>query len=112
MFDVVSGNLSGKDREGSTVAAKRSTVQRFRARQKARGLRRFEVQVPAEDVSLVRRVAAALADPARRLDVRAALGEVVGIEDARSLKALLAQAPPLDDIDLTRSRDAGRAIDL
>lgn len=91
---------------------KRSPVQRFRARQKAKGLHRFEVRVHAEDVSLVRRVAAALADPSRRAEVRAELSKVVGAEERQSLKALLAQAPSLDDIDLTRSRETGRSVDL
>ncbi len=94
------------------AAIKGSTMQRFRARQKARGLRRFEVHVPAEDVGLVRRVAAALADPSRRAEVRTELSRVVGPEERLSLKALLAQAPPLDDIDLTRSRETGRSVDL
>ncbi len=94
------------------VVAKGSTVQRFRARQKARGLHRFEVQVPAEDIGLVRRVAAALADPMRRAEVRTELGKVVGTGESPSLKTLLTQAPPLDDIDLTRSPERGRAVDL
>lgn len=88
-----------------------TTVQRFRARQKARGLRRFEVQVPAEDGALVRQVAAALADPQRRTHVRAELARVVG-PSTTSLKTLLVQGPSLDDLDLSRSRDTGRAIDL
>lgn len=91
--------------------ARASTVQRFRQRQKTRGLRRVEVQVPAEDAGLVRRLAAALSDPARRSGARAELVRVFGGGETRSLKALLAQAP-LEGIDLTRSRDHGRAVDL
>jgi hypothetical protein len=94
------------------TATKRSTVQRFRARQKARGLHRFEVHIPAEDISLIRRVAEALADPSRRVEVRTELSKVVGLKERPSLKDLLAQGPSLDEIDLTRSREAGRSVDL
>lgn len=67
--------------------------------------------MPAEDAGLVRRVAAALSDPARCADAQAKLGRVFGAGETRSLKELLAEAP-LEGIDLTRLRDRGRAVDL
>ena len=78
---------------------------------RSRGLQRIEVQVRGEDAPLVRAVAAALTDPDQASEARTLLRRRFGPEPARSLKDLLAAAP-LDDIDLTRSRNAGRAIDL
>jgi hypothetical protein len=88
-----------------------SAVAEHRRRLRSRGLQRIEVQVRGEDAPLVRAVAAALIDPDHASEARALLRRRFGPEPARSLKDLLAAAP-LDDIDLTRSRDAGRAIDL
>jgi hypothetical protein len=56
-------------------------------------------------------VAAALADPDQAGEARVLLRRRFGSEPTRSLKDLLAAAP-LDDIDITRSLDTGRAIDL
>ena len=64
-----------------------------------------------EDAPLVRAVAAALADPARAAEARALLRGRFAPAPAGSLKGLLASAP-LDGVDLERSRDAGRSIDL
>ena len=89
----------------------RSAVAEHRRRLRARGLQRLEVQVRGEDAPLVRAVAAALADPARAAEARALLRGRFAPAPARSLKGLLASAP-LDGVDLERSRDAGRAIDL
>lgn len=88
-----------------------SAVAEHRRRQRSRGLQRLEVQVRGEDAPLLRAVAAALADPDRAHEARALLRRRFGPEPTRSLKDLLAAAP-LEEIDLTRSRDTGRAIDL
>jgi len=88
-----------------------SAVAEHRRRLRSRGLLRVEVQVRGEDAPLVRAVAAALADPDQAGEARALLRRRFGPEPTRSLKDLLAAAP-LDDIDLTRFRDTGRAIDL
>lgn len=88
-----------------------SAVAEHRRRLRSRGLQRVEVQVRGEDASLVRAVAAALTDPDQASEARALLRSRFGPEPTRSLKDLLAAAP-LDDIDLTRSRDTGRAVDL
>lgn len=88
-----------------------SAVAEHRRRLRSRGLQRIEVQVRGEDAPLVRAVAAALADPGQAGEARALLRRRFGPELTRSLKNLLAAAP-LDDIDLTRSRDTGRPIDL
>lgn len=88
-----------------------SAVAKHRRRLRSRGLQRVEVQVRGEDAPLVRAVAAALTDPDLASEARALLRRRFGPDPAQSLKDLLAAAP-LDDVDLTRSRDAGRAVDL
>ncbi len=82
-----------------------------RLRQRSRGLQRLELQAPTADAPLLRAIAAALADPAQADSVRAFLRIRFAPAPPRSLKALL-EAAPLDDLDLDRSRDTGRAIDL
>jgi hypothetical protein len=76
-----------------------------------RGFVRIEVNVSKDDASLVRQVAAALADPARQDAARTLLRERFAEPPKMSLKALLAAAP-LDGIDLDRGRDLGRDVDL
>jgi hypothetical protein len=83
-------------------------VTRHRARRKRLGLVRVEVQVRKEDAPLLRIVAGALADPARADETRAALRQRFG---GRSLKALLVAAP-LDGIELDRSSDPGRDVEV
>jgi hypothetical protein len=83
----------------------------YRNRLKRNGMVRLEVTVRKQDVSLVRRVVDALADPAHETDMRALLNERFSRESAVGLKALLAAAP-LDRIDLERVRDRGRRVDL
>jgi len=72
------------------------------------GLVRVEVDVRREDASLVRRVAAALS---RQAAVRTPLQRGFAESAGPSLKALLASAP-LNGIDLDRSQDLGRDVDL
>jgi len=88
-----------------------SSITKYRSRMKRRGLVRGDVQVRQEDAALVRNVANALGDPARETDARALLRQQFGSSVAQGLKALLARAP-LEGIDLRRSRDTGRAVDL
>jgi len=89
----------------------KSSITKYRSRMKRRGLVRVEVQVRKEDAALVRSVVNALGDPTREADARALLREQFGSSAAHGLKALLARAP-LEGIDLRRSRDTGREIDL
>lgn len=64
-----------------------------------------------EDASLIRRVASALSDPSREADARRLLLQRFVEPPKVSLKTLLASAP-LDGIDLDRSPDTGREVDL
>jgi hypothetical protein len=75
------------------------------------GFLRIEVKVRKEDASLVRGVASALSDPARQAEARRFLQHRFVEPSTRDLKALLTSAP-LDGIDLDRSSDRGRDVDL
>jgi hypothetical protein len=88
-----------------------SALAEHRRRLRSRGLQRVEVQVRGEDAPLVRAVAAALADPGRAAEARALLRGRFAPEPTRSLKELLAAAP-LEGVEIERSRDTGRAVEL
>lgn len=93
------------------VARPRSPVARHRAKKARQGIVRVEVNVRREDAPLLRRVAAALSDPQRQDTARSLLRQRFAEPARVSLKALLAAAP-LDGIDLERSRDPSRDVDL
>jgi hypothetical protein len=93
------------------TAKTKSSVAAHRARKERQGFVRVEVNVRKEDASLVRRVASALSDPVREGEARKLLRQGFAERPKVSLKALLASAP-LDDIDLDRSHDLGRDVDL
>jgi hypothetical protein len=72
---------------------------------------RVEVSVRKEDASLVRGVASALSDPSRQAEARRFLQQRFVESSTTDLKTLLASAP-LDGIDLDRSPDPGRHVEL
>ena len=89
----------------------KSSVAGHRARMARRGFVRVEVSVRKDDASLVRDVAAALSDPARQAATRTLLRQRFIKPPQVSLKTLLASAP-LDGIDLDRSPDLGREVEV
>jgi hypothetical protein len=89
----------------------KEAITNYRKRRKRQGLVRVEVQVRKEDAQLLRNVAGALADPEHAAEARALLRERFASREAKGLKALLAAAP-LDGIDLDRSGDTGREVEL
>jgi hypothetical protein len=89
----------------------KSALRSHRTRMARRGFVRVEVNVRKEDANLIRDVAAALCDPERRAEARLLVRRSFAALPKVSLKALLASAP-LDGIDLDRSRDLGRGVDL
>jgi hypothetical protein len=89
----------------------KSPINRHRERRAGQGFVRVEVSVRKQDAGLVRDVAAALADPSRERTARQLLRQSFAEASGAGLKALLASAP-LDGIDLERSRDVGRDVDL
>ena len=92
-------------------AAQRRALAAHRRRQKHNGFTRLEIKVRKADAALIRDVARALADPVREADTRATLKKQIVSGAVTGLKALLAAAP-LDGIDLSRERDAGRNAPL
>jgi hypothetical protein len=88
-----------------------SALAGHRARKASQGYVRVEVNVRKEDAALVRHIASALSDPAPDNATRAMLRQSVASARKADLKALLACAP-LEGIDLTRSADTGRDIEL
>ena len=89
----------------------KSDLATHRSRMERQGFVRVEVSVRKEDANLVRCVASALSDPSRRAEARRLLRQRFVEPSKVSLKALLAAAP-LDGIDLDRSPDPGREVDL
>jgi hypothetical protein len=89
----------------------KSPLATHRARMARRGFVRVEVSVRKEDASLVRRVASVLCDPSREAEARRFIQQRFVEPPKVSLKALLASAP-LEGIDLDRSADPGRDVDL
>jgi hypothetical protein len=89
----------------------KSPLATHRARMARRGFVRVEVSVRKEDASLVRRVASVLCDPSREAEARRLIQQRFVEPPKVSLKALLASAP-LEGIDLDRSADPGRDVDL
>jgi len=89
---------------------RKAAITAYRERRKRQGVVRLEMQVRREDAPLLRNVASALSDPARA-EVRALLRARFASPKSRSLKELLADVP-LDGIDLDRSDDLGREVEL
>jgi hypothetical protein len=92
-------------------------VARHRWKQRAAGVKRMDVAVPAADSALLKEVAAVLragGEPARRMRQR--LHPVTGRSRARTGRDLVAffRSSPLvgEELDVARDRSPGRAVDL
>jgi hypothetical protein len=94
-----------------TQNTRKAAITAYRERRKRRHVVRLEMQVRKEDAPLLRSVASALSDPPRAAEIRALLRARFASPKAKSLKELLAGAP-LDGIDLDRSDEPGREIEL
>ena len=116
-----SGTRTAKDRSGATRSGKtpsgKDRVARHRRAVAASGVRRLEVSIPADDIAMVRKVAAALrggGSPAER--ARTALRAAIVASGSGTGADILAffQASPLAEVDLVLERDrtTGRPIDL
>ena len=88
-----------------------SPVTEHRRRQRIRGLQRLEVQVRGEDAPLLRAIAAALTDPDRASDTRELLRQKFQSNAKVSFKALLSAAP-LEGIEIVRSTETSRIVEL
>jgi hypothetical protein len=93
------------------MTKEKDALKLHRAQMQRQGFVRVVVNVRKVVVRLVRGVASALSDPSRQAEARKLLQQRF-VEPAKmGLKALLASAP-LDGIDLERSPDPGRDVDL
>ncbi len=95
-------------------ALAKETVARYRSRARRRGRVRLEVQVPREDAERVRALAALLREGPHAAAERARGGLDALLRSASGhgrLKDLLAAAP-LEGVEILRSRDSGRPVEL
>ena len=93
--------------------SQKKAVQKHRSRQAKKGFVRMEVSVPESDRDLIRQTAANLragGDIAER--TRTALSPVLNPYAGMGLKELIENAPPLDELDLERSKETARDIDF
>ena len=103
--------VSLKSFDPGNPAKKGSALQQFRARLKRGGMARVEVQVRREDAVLMRHIARDLTDPDRSVATRQALLACINRNAPASLKEHLL-LPAIGELDLVRSADTGRAVDL
>ena len=103
--------VSLKSSDPEKASEKASALQQFRARLKRDGMARVELQVRREDAVLMRHIARDLADPDRSVATRQALLACINRNAPASLKEHLL-LPAIGELDLVRSADTGRAVDL
>ena len=90
----------------------KKAVARHRIRQQEKGIVRMEINLPEKDRQLLKSVVARLRAGGRSAeDVRTALRSVVNPYEGMSFKELL-EAAPLEGVDLERSREKARDIEL
>lgn len=92
----------------------KETVARYRSRARRRGLVRLEVQVPQQDAERVRALAMLLRDGPDAIAERGREGLDAVLRAASGVGRLkdLLTAAPLEGIELHRSRDTGRPVEL
>ena len=103
--------VSLKPSDPENASKKSSALQQFRARQKREGMARVELQVRREDAVLMRHIARDMTDPDRAAATRQALQACINRNAPASLKDHLL-LPAIGELDLVRSADTGRAVDL
>ena len=97
-------------------SSQKRAIQNYRSRLNERGLARFEVLGRAADRDLIRTVARRLADDGPEASrLREAVTQSMAGEPPRKggILAALRRSPLVGaDLDLTRSREEGREVDL
>jgi hypothetical protein len=97
-------------------SSQRRAIDNYRTRLTERGMTRFEVIGRETDRKLVRSIARRLAEGGPDADrLRAAVSQVISGEPPKKggiLKALLASPLIGSELDLTRSREDGRRVDI
>ena len=93
--------------------AQKKAVLEYRKRQVKKGIVRMEVNVPDSDRDLIRQTAANLRAGGNIAErIRSALSSVLNPYIGMNLKELIENAPPLDELDLERSKEIPRDIDF
>jgi hypothetical protein len=93
--------------------AQKKAVLEYRKRQAKKGIVRMEVNVPDSDRDLIRQTAANLRAGGNIAErIRSALSSVLNPYIGMNLKELIENAPPLDELDLERSKEIPRDIDF
>lgn len=98
-----------------TESAQRRALDRYRSRLTERGMARFEVLGLDADRELIREVARRLAeDGPEAARIRAGVTQTIaGPPKTGGILAALRRSPLVDaDLDIVRSREPGRKIDL
>lgn len=99
-----------------TNAAQKKAVENYRARLTRRGVKRFEVMAPEADRELIRALARRLAEGGSSAEqVRAAVKTAVAGKPSSpgGILAALRRSPLVGaNLDLSRSREEGRKVDL
>ena len=94
------------------TSPKNKAVTNYRNRQKEKGIARVEVSVPDTDCELIRQTAANLRAGGEIAEqTRAAIRSVINPYAGMNFKQLL-EAAPIEDLDLERSKETARDIDL
>ena len=92
--------------------SQKKAVTRYRNRQKAKGIVRMELTIPEGDRELLKRTAANLrAGGEIAENTRLALSSVLNPFEGMNLKELI-EAAPLEGLELERSKETWRDIDL
>ena len=87
-------------------------IKSYRNRQKAKGIVRVEVAVPETDRELIRQTAANLRAGGEIAEkTRAAMRSVINPYAGMNFKQLL-EAAPIEDLELERSKETARDIEL
>lgn len=93
-------------------SSQKKAVERHRRRQLKNGIVRMEINVPKADREMLRKAAAKLRAGGQVAErIRAVLDSILNPFDGLTLKELLESAP-LEGVDLERSRETARDIDL
>ncbi|HJQ16088.1 MAG TPA: hypothetical protein VJ859_03725 [Allosphingosinicella sp.] len=105
-----------KEQEAAIGKAQRRAIQNYRSRLGERGLARFEVLGRDADRDLIRSIARRLAeDTPEASELRATVSRSVGGKPPRKggILAALRRSPLVGaDLDLTRTREEGRSVEL
>jgi hypothetical protein len=98
------------------TSAQKKAVDAYRARQAGRGVARFEIQALETDRSLLRDLARKLAvESSEAMELRAKVVHAISGEPPKKggILAALRRSPMVGaDLDLTRSTETGRRVDL